>query len=69
MPLILPKKAEKAWLNLTQNESQLKSFLVPYSSQDMRAYPVVNSLNKLGNNTTDRTIIELFEYPDLPELE
>jgi putative SOS response-associated peptidase YedK len=68
MPLILPKEKEKTWLDPEQNETQIKSMMVPYKSEDMKAYPVTNKLSRLGYNTTDQTITEPFEYQKLPAL-
>jgi putative SOS response-associated peptidase YedK len=68
MPLILPKEHEKTWLDLKQNETQIEKIMVPYNSADMKAYPVNNKLNRLGYNTIDKTVIEPFEYQELPAL-
>jgi putative SOS response-associated peptidase YedK len=68
MPLILPKEKEKVWLNQEQDLVQIREIMVPYSAGDMTAHSVMNKLNKLGYNTTDRTVAEPFEYPGLPGL-
>jgi putative SOS response-associated peptidase YedK len=68
MPLILPKEKEKTWLDSKQNETQIKGIMVLYDTNDMKAYPVMNKLSKLGYNTIDKTVTEPFEYQELPTL-
>jgi putative SOS response-associated peptidase YedK len=69
MPLILPKEKEKTWLDPEQNEAQIKGIMVPYNTNDMKAYTITNRLSRLGYNTTGRTITAPFEYQELPTLE
>ena len=68
MPLILPKEREHDWLDLEKDETHIKSIMIPYKPEDMKAYPVKNTTSRLGFNTNDQTIIEPFEYQNLPEL-
>lgn len=68
MPLILPREKEKTWLDPKQNETQINSMMVPYNSNDMKAYPVTNKLSRQGYNTTDQTVNVPFEYQELPAL-
>ena len=68
MPLILPKEKEKPWLDLSISETQIEEMMIPYDSKDMKAYPVVNKMSRLGYNTTDKTVTEPVKYADLPEI-
>jgi putative SOS response-associated peptidase YedK len=69
MPLILPKNREKIWLETGRDEKQIKAVMLPYDANDMKTYPVANRLNRLGINTSDKTVIEPFEYSELPALD
>ncbi len=68
MPLILSKENEKAWLNLNSYEVQIQEIMIPYDTKEMIAYPVANTISRLGYNATNRTVLEPFIYPGLPEL-
>ena len=68
MPLILPMEKEQAWVDVELDEPSVKEIMLPYDSSEMEAYPVENKLNKLGHNTSDKTVTDLYEYIDLPVL-
>jgi len=69
MPLILPKERHQDWLDVTIDEITIRGIMKPYDPIEMEVDTVVNKLYRLGYNTTDRTITEPFDYPELPALD
>lgn len=54
MSVILPKMSQSIWLNPNIHDSkQLKTLLVPYSSENMMAYEVSNKVNSPKNNSEE----------------
>jgi putative SOS response-associated peptidase YedK len=53
MPAILEKGAEKEWLNPKLPFKDTETFLKPYVSDEMRAYPVSKAVNSVQNNSPD----------------
>jgi len=50
MPVILPKEKEAIWLDRSVvNKEDLKALLIPYSDEDMEAYPVSTLVNSPKN--------------------
>lgn len=61
MPAILKKEDEEAWLNPDNVEpDQLMSFLYPYKTSDMEAYPISSLVNTPKNNFPE--IIKKLDY-------
>jgi len=69
MPLILPKERHQDWLDVKMDETTIKGMMKPYDANEMEVHTVENKLNRLGYNTTDRTVMEPFDYPGLPALD
>ena len=54
MPVILPERAEAAWLDPAQEDTEaLQSLLVPYPSELMTAYAVSPLVNSVKNNAPE----------------
>ncbi len=53
MPVILPPKQEKAWLDPDQPQTALERMLAPFPAHLMKAYPVSPLVNSPANNTID----------------
>ena len=54
MPVILPQDAYEEWLAAeAQPSSALQSLLVPYSDEEMEAYPVSRFVNRPTNNSPE----------------
>ena len=68
MPVILSKENERMWLQSGISEDTVKSMFQPYDAGLMEAYPVVNTVNKLGYNIQDREVLNGYTYPELPKL-
>ncbi len=68
MPVILPGEKENYWLENNLEKETIQSLLQPYNADEMEAYPVSRTGNKLGFNTTNSEVLESQEYPDLPGL-
>ena len=46
MPVILPREAEKKWLDTQSKTEEVIRLLVPYDASLMKAYPVSDDVNK-----------------------
>jgi len=68
MPVILKRENETKWLEDDLTDDEIKSMLLSYDTDEMTAYPVSKMVNKLGVNFTDRSVLNEFEYSDLPDL-
>ena len=68
MPVILEKEHESKWLEGGLTDDEIKSMLLSYDTDAMKAYPVTKKVNKLGVNTTDKSVLKGFKYPELPGL-
>ncbi|UCC17206.1 MAG: SOS response-associated peptidase [Dehalococcoidales bacterium] len=68
MPVILKKEYEKNWLEDGLSDDDIIPMLLPYEADAMTAYPVPKTLNKLGVNTSDESVLKEFKYPELPGL-
>ena len=54
MPVILPQNTYRDWLKEGENDPDLlKSFLRPYPSEEMEAYPVSRQVNSPQNDTPE----------------
>ena len=54
MPVILHSDTYPAWLQEGENDAELlKSFLKPYPSEEMEAYPVSTAVNRPQNDTPE----------------
>jgi putative SOS response-associated peptidase YedK len=68
MPVILPRAAERSWLDGSPYKDSAQSLLRPYNPDEMEAYPVSKIVNRLGFNTTDAEVLKEQQYPELPPL-
>lgn len=59
MPLIIPKENEEIWLKPSLSETEIKSFLKTFPSNDMDAYVVRSDFRK--KNPHDKTILDKTE--------
>lgn len=59
MPLILPREKEETWLKPSLSETEIKSFLKTFPSNDMDAYVVRPDFRK--KNPHDKTILDKME--------
>ncbi len=53
MPVILNRENENQWLNKSNDEKTLISFLQPYPENDMKAYPVSQLVNSPKNDNPE----------------
>ena len=54
MPVILPREAERVWLDPDQQDQDtLRALLTPYAATQMEAYPVSTLVNSPRNDTPD----------------
>jgi putative SOS response-associated peptidase YedK len=53
MPVILREEDYQLWLNENVNPSELKKLLEPYSSDEMKSYPVSSQVNKADVENED----------------
>lgn len=53
MPVILPAKQEKAWLDPDQPQTALERMLAPFPAHLMKVYPVSTLVSSPTNNTID----------------
>jgi putative SOS response-associated peptidase YedK len=67
MPVILPGENEKKWLDNTLDIKDIGAMLQPYEGE-MEAYPVDRSISRLGLNTSNPSVLEKKQYPDLPPI-
>lgn len=51
MPLILPQKLEREWLDESLNQEQIKSFFLPYPDEDMEAWTISNLISSRKENS------------------
>ena len=65
MPVILPRKLERVWLDPGIDENRLKELMVPYDDSYMRAHPVSRDLTKRGFDTNVPEILLEKNYPEL----
>jgi putative SOS response-associated peptidase YedK len=68
MPVILPREDEKQWIDGNLSMTKVRSMLKPYDEMEMIAYPVLQSIVKLGFNISHPEVISEARYDDLPPL-
>jgi len=59
MPVILSRQAEKWWLSPENTWNDLLGLMVPYESDDMKAYRVKELVNQVKNNSAE--LLEPYE--------
>ena len=65
MPVILPRKLERHWIEPDITNEELKEMMVPYDENDMKAHPVSRDLSKRGIDTNVSEILTERSYPEL----
>ena len=69
MPVMLQREKERVWLEENLDEQRIQSMLSPYDVKDMEAYPITKEIYKLGYNTRNNKVLDMYHFSDLPELE
>ena len=65
MPVILKKEHGTKWLKDRLSDNEIKAMLLSYDTNAMTAYPVSKTVNKLGVNTKDDSVLKEIDYPEL----
>jgi putative SOS response-associated peptidase YedK len=68
MPVMLPESAYEVWLDSKVSTAELKKFLDPYPSEEMKSHPVsskVNSADNEGAELIERVDAEVGTTPSL----
>ncbi|WP_224994682.1 SOS response-associated peptidase [Cesiribacter sp. SM1] len=53
MPVMLSPEAEELWLDENEPQEHLLSLLMPYTAEEMKAYPVYQLVNSPANNVPE----------------
>ncbi len=65
MPVILPWKTQRRWLDNTLSEDEIKSFLISYPDEKMEAYTISRLITSKTRDKNIPEIIEPYNYPEL----
>jgi len=65
MPVILPRKAERKWLNIGKGRDRIAAFLLPYDENDMKAHTVSRLVSMPKSVKDVPQAVEPFDYPEL----
>lgn len=65
MPVILPEKDEKKWIQSDLGEECIKSMLKSYEGRDLEAYPVKRLIAKKNVNSNTPEVLEKYCYDEL----
>ena len=65
MPLILPREAEKHWIDAEVDPAELKDIIKPFDEGQMVAHPVNRLRGKNAGNTNRPDIWERYSYPEI----
>lgn len=68
MPVILPRAAEAAWLDLRLPETEISGLCAPYPDTDLEAHPVSRLASDARAERDRAEVVEPAQYPDLPPL-
>ena len=68
MPLILPREAEKDWLNDDISKEQVESMLLPYLDDKMEAYTISKLITSKKESSNTEKVLEPFEYEELKDI-
>jgi putative SOS response-associated peptidase YedK len=69
MPVILPKKDERKWIQSNIEKECIKSMLKTYDGKDLEAYPVRRLITKRGVDSNVREVLEKYDYDGLRSLD
>ena len=65
MPVILPPKIERDWLNTDLTDDQIKNFFHAIDDSEMKAHTISGLITSRKENSNVPVVIEKFEYPEL----
>jgi len=65
MPVILPRKVEREWIDPSTGSDRLNELMAPYDEKDMVAHTVSRALGSKAENTNVPGILEEVRYPEL----
>jgi putative SOS response-associated peptidase YedK len=65
MPLIIPEKDEKKWIEPLLSKAKIQELIKPYDEADMTAYTIWNSVNNPKNNRNIPEIMNRYDYAEL----
>jgi len=65
MPLIIPEKDEKKWIEPLLSKEQIQELIKPYDESDMSAYTISNKVNSSKNNRNVPETMDKVEYAEL----
>jgi len=65
MPLIIPEKDEKKWIEPLLSKEQIHGLIKPYDDSDMTAYTISNKVNSSKNNRNVPETMDKYEYAEL----
>jgi putative SOS response-associated peptidase YedK len=68
MPVILPKDIERRWIDNTMSISDIKSFLIPYADEEMKAYTISRLVTSKTQNRNVPEVIKPYNYPELKNI-
>lgn len=69
MPVILPKKNEKKWIQSNIGEECIKLMLKTYDEKDLEAYPVRRLITKRYADSNVPEVLEKYDYDGLKSLD
>jgi putative SOS response-associated peptidase YedK len=69
MPVILPKKNERKWIQSDIGKECIESMLKTYDEKDLEAYPVRRLITKRGTDSNVPEVIEKYDYDGLKSLD
>lgn len=69
MPVILPKKDERKWIQSNIGEERIKLMLKTYEGKDLEAYPVRRLITKGGTDSNVPEVLEKYDYDGLRSLD
>ncbi len=69
MPVILPKKDERKWIQSNIGEERIKLMLKTYEEKDLEAYPVRRLITKGGTDSNVPEVLEKYDYDGLRSLD
>lgn len=69
MPVILPKKNERKWIQSNIGKERIKPMLKTYDEKDLEAYPVRRLITERGTDSNVPEVLEKYDYDGLRSLD
>jgi len=69
MPVILPLKNQRDWINDDLSDDEIKEFMVAYPDDEMNAYTISKRITSKTQERNVKEVIEPFNYPEIEEIE